>query len=911
MAKASPIKTSFNAGELSPLMAGRVDQAKYGSGCSILQNMLPTTQGPLIRRGGSMYVNETKNSANRSWLKDFVFNVTQSYTLEFGDQYIRFYTNRGLVLEATTAISAATKANPCVITDNAHGYTTGDQIYIAGVGGMTQLNGKMYKVVVLTANTYSLTDTDGNAINSTAYSTYTAGGTASRVYTITTPYAIADITDTLGNFKLKFVPSNNVMYMLHTAYQTQKLSRNGNTNWSVAATAFTNGPFQVKNAIPTTTVYSSQFATTVTGAANNGAGLIRLAVASSAGLTTGMTITVLNVVGTTEANGRWVITVIDATHVDLQTSVFTNAYGSAGNVLGDVGTSVTLTASSAIFASTDVGELFYIEKTAINTLPQWSPGITVAIGSSYRAGTNTYIALNAGTSGTVTPTHTTGVAVDGSPGISWLYSDSGYGVVQITAFTNSTSVTGKIITQLPSLVIGATKATYLWAHSVFSNTLGWPEVGTFFRDRLTLFKGIQMAASVTSDYENFAPKIGGVVTADSGIVITLPTANPTRWALDAGDLVIGTAGEEIVVTEITTTAAFGPSNVRARRATKYGSRNVDAQIVGYGILFATRSGQKIRDMKFNWQISGYDSIDVTTLAEHIAKGSDGLQSMIQLAYQQEPYNILWSCTTDGKLIGFTYNREQDVQGWHNHPIGGAFGSGAAVVESVCAIPAPDGTRDDLWIQVKRTINGVTRRYVEYITPEFLDVDANIANAFYVDAGLTYAGSSATVISGLYHLKGQTVDVLANGGAHPQVVVDSTGTVTLQFAVTKAQIGLPCPARIRTMRLEGGSVIGTSQGKVKRITHIIIRLLKSLGGWYGPDDNLATDGSYAHMNQIQYRQVESLMDTPPPTLTGDTQRLEWPNGADPDMTDGFVEIVVDTPTPFTLVALMADAVVNEY
>lgn len=903
--KASPIKTNFNGGELSPLAAGRVDQVKYGTGCSILEGLMPTPLGPLVRRGGSMFTNEARKSSDRSWLKDFIFNVTQSYTLEFGDRYIRFYTNRGLVLESAIAITAATQANPAVVTITGGPYANGDQIYITAVAGMTQLNGKMYKLANKSGNTYQLNDIDGNNIDSTGYSAYVSGGTASRVYTVTTPYLVADLTDSLGNFKVKFVPSNNVVYMLNGSYQTQKLSRLGNTNWTVTAVSLTNGPFQVKNNVVASTVYSSQFSTTVTGAAAS-AGLIRLAVASTTGLVTGMSITVTKVVGTVEANGRWVVTVIDATHVDLQGSVFVNAYGSGGAVIGDIGTAVTLTASAATFASTDVGELFYLEKSAINVLPQWSPAITVVAGDTYRAGTNTYIALNGGTTGTVTPTHTTGVTADGNPGIKWLYSDSGFGVVQITAFSSSTSVTGTIITQLPSLVIGVANATYLWAHSVFSNTLGWPEVGVFFRDRLGLIKGIQMAFSVTSDYENFAPKIGGVQTADSGIVITLPTANPPRWAIDAGDLIIGTGGEEIVVTEITTTAAFGPSNVRARRSTKYGSRNVDATLAGYGILFVTRSGQSVRDLKYVFQISGYDAENITIWGEHIAKGANGQNSIIQTCYQQEPYGILWACTSDGRLIGLTYNREQAVAGWANYPVGGN-----GIVESVCCIPSPDGTRDDVWMQVKRTINGVTRRYIEYIVPEFLDVDANIANAFYVDAGLTYSGSATSVITGLYHLKNSLVDVLANGGAHPQVTVDSNGTATLQFAVTKAQIGLPCPARVRTMRMEGGSPLGTAQGKVKRITHVVIRLLRALGGWYGPDNNLATDGSYAHMDQIQYRQADGLMDTPPATLTGDTARLQWPGGSDPDMTDGFVEILIDTPTPFTLVAVMADAVTNEY
>src|SRR4051812_47525822 len=125
MTKATPIKYSFNAGELSPLLDGRTDQAKYYSGASICENFIPTVQGPIIRRGGTYFANEVKTSANRTWLRRFTFNVTQSYILEFGDQYIRFYTNRGLVLEGTKNITGATQANPCVVTSAAHGYSNG------------------------------------------------------------------------------------------------------------------------------------------------------------------------------------------------------------------------------------------------------------------------------------------------------------------------------------------------------------------------------------------------------------------------------------------------------------------------------------------------------------------------------------------------------------------------------------------------------------------------------------------------------------------------------------------------------------------------------------------------------------------------------------------------------------------
>lgn len=839
--KSSPMKNSFNAGEFSPLMGGRTDFAKYGNACSVLQNFLPTTQGPIVRRGGSMYGNEAKKSSDRTWLKDFIFNVTQSYQIEFGDQYIRFYTNRGLVLENGIIITAVSNANPAVINITGGPFNNGDQIYIAGVVGMGQLNGKMYLLKNKSGTTYQLTDVDGNNINSTSYGVFTLGGTASRVYTVATPWRIADLTDANGRFTLHFVPSNNVMYVLHPNYSMQKINRNGNTNWTVTQPSLSNGPFQILNSDATQTVYAS---------AVSGAG-------------------------------------------------------------------ITITSSAAIFASTDVGRVIYIENVFNSTLPQWSPGLAITANALYRAGNNTYKAANTATSGTITPTHTAGTVSDGNPGVNWIYQDSGYGIGTITAFTSSTVVTVTSTVQFPSLAVGSSNATYRWALGLFSATTGFPEVGCFFRDRLMLFKGIQAALSVTSDYENYSPKIGGIQTADSGFIITLPTSNPVRSANDISDLIVCTGGDEIVVSEINSGAALSATNIRARRQTKYGSAACDAIVLGYGVVFVTRSGQRMRDMRFNWQINGYDAPDLTTAAEHIAKGTDGKQGIVQMAYQQEPYNIVWACTTDGKLIAFTYNREQDVQGWHNHPIGGLYnaigtfgGTIGAWVESVSVIPSPDGSRDDVWLIVKRTINGVTRRYIEVMLPEFQGNDATIADAFYVDAGLTYSGPATTSITGLFHLIGQTVDVLANGGAHPQVVVDASGSVTLQFAVTKAQIGLPCPCRMRTMRMEAGSPLGTSQGKVKRITHAIFRLFKSLGGFYGPIDTQASDGSYQFMDELQYRQADGLMDTPPPMLSGDTLRLPWPT-SDGEDTDGFVEILNDAPTPMTVISIMTDEQTNEY
>lgn len=899
--KALPWKSNWNAGELSPRMEGRVDQAKYGSGSSVLQNFIPTVQGPVIKRGGTYYINHTKNGANRSWLLRFLYNVTSSYTLEFGDRYVRFFTNGGIVTEPANAIGGITQASPGVVTDDNHGYSSGDEIYVSAIVGMTQLNGNFYLVVKIDSDTYSLTDYDGNAINTTGYGAYVSGGVTERIYTLPTPYAVADLTDSGGNCRLKYVQSEEVLYLTHPEYPMQKLSRLGNADWTIAPVNLAKGPFQTINTVQTSLVYLGPGINfSVSGAASNGTpNLIRVAVASTTGLATGMSVEIYGVAGTVEANGQWIITLIDSTHFDLQGSVFANAYSSGGQVYGRNGCPVTVIANNNLFAATDVGSVFYIEAPLTDNYPQWQPAVAVSSGQRYQSGLNTYISLNAATTGTETPVHTQGAVYDGSGsgGVQWLFEDSGSGVIAIAAYDSPTQVTGFLNVPPPYANYGAANGSFFWAYGLFSETNGYPEVCTFFRDRLTLSKGIQLAGSVASDYENFAPMIAGQVTPDSGYVITIPASNGIVWMSPGNDLLIGTGGEEVMVTEIDATQAFGPSNVKARTQTSHGGRLVDAIPVEYITFFVTVNGQQLRQVIYSWMINGYMAEDMTVLADHIPKGPDGKQGITQMAWAQQPDMVLYSSTTDGRLAGFTYNRDQQVFGWHNHPLGGSYNGnqfGNANVESIVVIPRSDGTVDDLWLQVARTINGVTRRYIEVMQPYFTDVNANIANAYYVDCGLTYNGAASQVIQGYAHLSGQMVDVLADGGAHPQVRVAFDGSITLQYPASVVQAGLPCPSKMRTMRIEAGSQIGSSQASIKRIVRIAIRFLNTICCKFGPCDSILDD--------IPWRMPQDDMDTPPPLFSGDKYPLDFPGGYD---SDAYIEMVQDKPLPMTIAGLRAD------
>lgn len=261
------ILPSFAAGELSPSLYARVDLAKYHSGAALLRNFFVDYRGGVSNRPGTQYISRclTQTSPYRNRLIRFQFSTVQNYELVFGDQNMRVLMNGGLVLEPSKNITAATRANPCTVTSAGHGYANADWVYISGCSGMTQLNGNVYIIYNVTANTFDLSDLDGNPINSTAFGVYSGGGTVARIFTLTTPYAIQDLP------LLKYSQSADVMTLTHPGYNARQLTRTQHWVWTLTTTTFTSNvdsPIGVV-AVPKTagtTVY--QYVVTAIG--NNG-----------------------------------------------------------------------------------------------------------------------------------------------------------------------------------------------------------------------------------------------------------------------------------------------------------------------------------------------------------------------------------------------------------------------------------------------------------------------------------------------------------------------------------------------------------------------------------------------------------------------------------------------------------------
>ena len=466
------------------------------------------------------------------------------------------------------------------------------------------------------------------------------------------------------------------------------------------------------------------------------------------------------------------------------------------------------------------------------------------------------------------------------------------GHFKITSVTSTTVVVGIVIVDLGI----SSSTTTDFALGAFSDTTGYPSCVTFFEQRLVFAATTAQPQTIffsrSADYENFDDKYHQTVADDDAIVYTIASnqVNAIRFLTATRTLIIGTAGGEFAADGGGTGEAITPTNILINKQSNHGAANVDGISLGNATLFLQRAKRKIRELAYNFDVDGYVAPDLTILAEHITESG-----ITQMAYQEEPNSIVWCVRTDGQLLGFTYQREQQVTAWHRHIFGGSFGSGNAVCESVEVLPTDD-SEYQVWVIIKRTINGVTKRYVEYLHKfDFDETDDTSFN--YLDSQLAYNGSATTTISGLDHLEGETVSVLADGSTHPDKVV-SSGGITLDRSSTKVKVGLPYVSLLQTMRIDAGANNGTSQSKTKRIYEITARLYESIGIEIGPD--------LSNMERIPFRSSANAMDSGINVFTGDKE-IEFRGNYE---TDGFIFVRQNQPLPLTVLSLYPRLITND-
>ncbi len=860
MPKVNSIQTSFHGGEFSPLLYGQVHADRFKTGLQVCLNYLPTLQGPLIRRPGTKYVNNVKDSANPPALIPFIFSQTQAYALEFGSSYVRFYTDNGRIITTSSVYSVTGLLSVgCVI------------------GGVDLLSAQ---------NTFYAARTDyfHHAAEGNIASSVIPIGSALELKTI---YSGADVGG------LKFSQKDDTIYITHPNYPPAKIQRAGQYDWSFKPLLFQDGPYLPLNSYKTVgdkarvnLIYSDTFAPTITtgptfsifGAANNGAGLIRIQTSAAHGYQDGDRVFIEGVPGTTEANNSsssiatsfWRVTTWDTTHLDLQGSHFVNTItGSSGKI------------SPALF------EIYSGSSASFPTYSDASPGTSRVF------------------------------AVIGQDGFRY------WGI--INTVVHPAKATGLFVTH-PTINTTA----LFWQMGVYSLGNGFPATSCFHQDRL-VFAGCrnypqQIDMSMTGDYENFASRGSSLQVTDNNAVqfrLLSDQNNPIMWIKSAAQgLLAGSQSAEWQISPNTLSAGITPTNITATPTSYFGSADADAVQAGNATLYVQRAFRKIREMNFFYQVGTFRSTDLTEIAEHIT-----IPRITKLTVQKETVPLVWGLRSDGNLITMSYSRDDITlkAGWSRHRLGGQSDSAGTnpIVKSFCAIPTTSGSSnyDQVWMAVQRsTMSGSTYTSIEYTTKPYDDSILQ-EDAFQADCGATYdaplniatisnssnftfitspvsglvqgdqvqitdviglnssttdalgnitefnlvnektfiVGSAGIIgfyildfngtqispvsygayvagghvrkmvktITGLNWLAGETVGILTDGGLHPDVVVSGSGSITLNYRAAKVQIGYRFNSDGQSLRQDGGSAQGTAIGETSRM-HRVAAMFHNMG-----------------------------------------------------------------------------------
>lgn len=549
-----------------------------------------------------------------------------------------------------------------------------------------------------------------------------------------------------------------------------------------------------------------------------------------------------------------------------------------------VGAGRTLTASGAgFFLDADIGRTMTWDGgeaviTAVASAASATATVTTAFGAAASTGPAWLLMGSPLAVNTPSAKDPVGASITMTLGVAgWRAADAGGyveingGLVRIDSFSSSTVVNATIIKELLSTTASPANAWVLKS-SIWNAIDGYPETCTFYEQRLWFANTVKYQQSEWGSrsglYFDFTPGTDD----DSAIYKTIASdqVNPIQYLVSGTSLImLGYGGESEarggVEKPITQT------NMQIKPQSEWGAERVRPENVGKEVLFAERGGKALRSM-FPLQVEGFDSGDVSVYSEHLL--ADGIKCM---SFERRPESVVWVATNAGALHALTFNSEQKVVAW-------ASGGTEGFVEWLLSLPA--GSADETIALVRRTINGVTKRYIERL-------NWNTATAFH-DCRLTLTGPSATTWSGLGHLEGKTVRVHADGVFVGEEFVVSAGAITLPRAATTVVVGLPYDARIISQAPEVGTGTGSSQGQTQSTHKIQVRLLNSIG--------LHLQGE-----PVPFRRFgPGILDQSVPLFTGlkDLAEFGWADGESP------ITIEQKQGYPMTVLAVIRDFTVNQ-
>ena len=460
-----------------------------------------------------------------------------------------------------------------------------------------------------------------------------------------------------------------------------------------------------------------------------------------------------------------------------------------------------------------------------------------------------------------------------------------WGAAEITGYTSGTQVTASVHADFP--IENASTTTKDWRLGAFY--IGnYPTKATFYEERLiyanTDSHPNTVWGSVSGDFDTISPSGADATIADSdGLNFTLSSdqVNQITGMYGGKYLHLFTKNGTFNMSSGSATQGLSPTTVQVINETNDGAADKKVIPASKSTLYIGKNKKRLREFAYNIDYDSYTSPDMTVLSEHL-----GFGNFEEAYFANYPNNVVWVRRGDGKLLGFTYYRNQDVTAWHQHTIAGTN----AKVKSIATIPGVNDAYDTVYMIVERTINSATKQYVEFLEEEYREADGHTKDdAFFLDSGLSYSGGSTTSISGLDHLEGETVTVLNNGAVESTKTV-SSGAITLTNATTKCHVGLAYDAELESVNVEPKSQYGTTQGKRGRIDKCIFRVFETVGLKAGPTST--------SVDVVPFRTTTSTMSATTPK-TGDYTFLMPASYT----TENKLYVKSDTPHPCTISAIM--------
>lgn len=709
---------NFNAGEVSAKLNGRADFAKYFNSLESAENFVSLPQGPITRRPGLEYIASAKSATQSVRLVPFIFSVSQSYILEFGNLYIRFYKDKAQILSGPSP------------------------------------------------------------------------------YEIVSPYAYTELS------ALAFAQSNDVMYIAHPSYAVRKLTRIAHDSWTLSTVNFRPPGLKEPDYYPAGTLtlgaitgngVSATFSSSIMldgyvgREIRSGSGRASII---SYGSTTTATVDIIDNFASVGpiTNGSWYMT---GSPVG---GVTPGAVGPVGSIINITSTGATATQLS-ISTHTDekwtvsaggAGSEYYLtnygggQHTGVTTKPDRLilEGFELIQGELGTLGTSQwcwgdndtlgYDTIYLRLSGDIDPdlkdvgdiliewiSSAADLFVSGDVG-KYILINGGLGL--ITQVNTAAFIKAQVLKELDSLV---EDVSFSILSAAWNSTDGYPEATAFHDGRLFFAMGEKVWGSVIEDYENFTPG------ADDDDALAFAIKSDTiEWLLPLQSLINGADDGIYVMSPSGDDANLTPSNVSCKLNSNVQSSGVEPVATGSSVVFVDRARTHLYEAGYQIAADSVVANQLDILADHITR-----DKIYQIAYQQNPYGIIWGVTDAGSLFSATYLPQHEVIAFspHTSPF-------EAVFVSVAAIPGMSTDTDtQVWVAVKRYLNGAWVQCIELLT-QFFEGDTSATGCF-LDCSLEL--NTPIALSGIAQGDDPQVTATSHGLSNGDYVIFSDDIVGME------------------------------------------------------------------------------------------------------------------------------------